>query len=75
MSRARRRTFVLQVPDHKEDAVSCERLQALRSNHSVVLSSGWTLLYKHMLLIKLNTKVLDKIDPHKNSIVFFVLGF
>ncbi len=28
--RARRRTFVLQVPDNKADAVPCERLQKLR---------------------------------------------
>jgi hypothetical protein len=32
--RARRRTFVLQVPDNKADAVPCERLQKMKGQLS-----------------------------------------
>ena len=36
--RARRRTFVLQVPDNKADAVPCERLQYLYKTSSEELN-------------------------------------
>jgi hypothetical protein len=36
--RARRRTFVLQVPDNKADAVPCERLQKLRVSTAEIAS-------------------------------------
>ena len=40
--RARRRTFVLQMPDNKADAVPCERLQDFNGEHSEASKSTTT---------------------------------
>ena len=44
--RARRRTFVLQVPDNKADAVPCERLQKINfTNHQEAAAVSRALVY------------------------------